>query len=140
MIELIIKSLLPILWGVYENRAWLEHGENWIVGHFKTYHLLMFLLFGSIASIGLPHTTECIWQWIWWMTYTVLILDVVWWVIRWYDITVRRVNTYDGGYGKAWHSITDWDNLGGLPLLFGTYVWWYVAAAILVIVPLGTTL
>ena len=77
----------------------------------------------------------------------ILILDVTWWVNRYVDIThlgqkpwkilsieiwsFAEKNIYDNGEGKPWHSPSDWD-AAGLPLLFGTYSWWYLMAFALV--------
>jgi hypothetical protein len=63
------------------------------------------------------------------MLWDTLILDVVWWVIRYMDIThlgevmfalkflrwdwvvtYPQVNEYDLGNGLRWHVRTDWDN------------------------------
>lgn len=126
----IVAVLIGIMWGIFENRAWKEHGENWILGHFKTYHAFMFTLFGAVNYLAVGVS----WIWIWLLLWDTLSLDVAWWVIRYYDFK-RDPVAAEESYGEpnAWHLRTDWDNWLGLPLVFGTYWWWWVFSIILVV-------
>jgi hypothetical protein len=134
MFAQILKTLIPILWGAAENRLWKEHGENFILNHFKLYHIFTFLLFGTINAIGLTFSTASFIEWLFFMTFDPLMLDVVWWLIRYYDFKKdygKAVLSY--GEPNAWHSKTDWDNWLKLPLIFGIYWWWYVFTTICII-------
>ena len=123
-----------------ENRIWKEHGEKFILNHFTTYHFFMAVLFGFINSIGLTWGVAGFVEWLTWMLWDTLMLDVTWWIIRWLDLThlnqvwsIRGLvvwrfpmyNDYDSGLGKPWHSKEDWDNWLGYPLIRGVYWWWW---------------
>jgi len=138
MLALILKILIGPLWGVFENRAWKEHGENWILGHFKTYHVLMFGLFGVINLINLPLSITGILTWVTLMLWDILSLDVAWWIIRYYDFK-KDYEKAKISYGEPnpWHLRTDWDNWLGLPV-YGVYWWWYVFTLLIVILSIST--
>ena len=139
--SLLLKFALGPCWGLFENRAWKEHGENWIGRHFKTYHLLMFLLFAGWNAFGLSWSQSGLLEWSFFMVYDILTLDVSWWIHRYLDYTRRVVlfgwvvflgrkeamKSYNMEF-NAWHARSDWDNWLGLPLLLRTYWWWYVFA------------
>jgi len=134
MLAQILKTIVPILWGAAENRLWKEHGENFILNHFKLYHIFMFSLFAVINAIGLTFSLQSFGEWLFFMAFDPLSLDVAWWFIRYYDFNKnygKAVISY--GETNAWHSKTDWDNWLGLPLIFGIYWWWYVFTAICII-------
>jgi len=139
-------------WGAAENRLWREHGEGVILKHFKLYHLCMGLLFGWVNSLTAyiicGTTTQGFLLWVWLMLWDTLILDVVWWLIRYLDITNLGKtwtlfnyviwkfpvnNEYDYGQGKPWHSKEDWDNYGKVDLWHGIYAWWYIFTALLIV-------
>ncbi len=125
--RIIFAIILPLIWGTFENRAWHEAGENWILNHFKTYHVVMFAIFAGTAFT----TSSNFWLNLGLFIWAPLSLDVVWWIIRWLDF--RRDPVWaEEHYGEpnAWHLQTDWDNWLGLPLVFGTYWWWYVFGAL----------
>jgi hypothetical protein len=151
IIALFLKAFIGVIWGIGENRLWKEHGENFILNHFTTYHFFMAVLFGAINSIGISWGVHGLIEWGIWMLWDVLMLDVAWWIIRYLDLTHLGMvwgigntiiwkfplsNNYDSGLGKPWHSKDDWDNWLGLPLIFGTYWWWWLFS--LVIILLGT--
>jgi hypothetical protein len=130
MIKLIVAALFWLIWGAFENRAWKEHGENWILGHFKTYHAVMGAFDVAIASLG----ADSVWQFLFLLVWAPLALDVVWWLIRYWDFQrdpVKAAESY--GEPNAWHLQTDWDNYGGLPLVLGCYWWWWCLVGILVV-------
>jgi hypothetical protein len=130
MIKLILVALFWVLWGVSENRVWKEHGENWILGHFKTYHAVMGAFDVAIASLG----ADSVWQFLFLLVWAPLALDVVWWLIRYWDFQVDPVKATESyGEPNAWHSRDDWDNWLGLPLVLGCYWWWWVCLGILVV-------
>lgn len=128
MIEFILQLLFGVVWGAGENRVYREKGDALVQQHFKLYHVWMFTIF-AIAMY-----TPSILTWIWLMIWSILILDVVWWLIRYYDFCrdyVKAVKMY--GEPNPWHLRTDWDNYLGLPLWHGVYWWWWVFSAILAI-------
>lgn len=144
---LLIACLVAIEWGYAENRLFSDKGMNYgplILGHFKVYHIWMAILFGTInalASVALfgPFSAQGITVWVWLMLWDTLMLDVTWWVIRYFDFQIRpeyALKLY--GEPNAWHLQTDWDNWLGLPLINGTYWWWYVFGGILAL--LGSAL
>ncbi len=153
---------LGIFWGASENRLWKEAGEGIILNHFKLYHFCMAVLFGSFNAIAILSANLLLdlpiislkpfLEWTWLMVWDTLVLDVVWWTIRYQDIThlgevlfawkllewewvvtYPEVNEYDFGKGKPWHSREDWDNWLHPPLILGTYPWWFLFASILVV-------
>ncbi len=167
MFEAVVASLVVAVamlfgaaWGAGENRLWKEAGEGVILNNFKLYHLCMGLLFGSFNALavlaanlllGLPYSgCEPFAEWLFLMVWDTLLLDVVWWIIRYMDIThlgqvlvfvkvfgwewaVRYpdVNQYDLGKGKPWHSQADWDNWLHPPLIAGCYWWWWMFTLVL---------
>ena len=155
---LILAVIFSVAWGAAENRVWKESGENWILNHFKLYHLLMALLFGWVNALTVTvmyhaFSVSGVALWFWLMLCDTLLLDVVWWSIRYFDITYLgkewllfgftvwtfpTENEYDGGLGKPWHSRSDWDNFLKLPLIGGTYLWWIIFVGVLIL--LGVTI
>jgi hypothetical protein len=142
IIEAFIGTALifAVLWGAMENRCWREQGESVILGHFKLYHLGMLALFGWVNSLtiyvvlGESLSFAGILSFVWLMVWDILMLDITWWVIRWWDFRInpgKAIRFY--GEPNAWHLKTDWDNWLGLPLIGGTYWWWYVFAGILAV-------
>jgi len=120
------KFLLPLLYGVVENRLFKEHGEAVVLNHFKLYHIWLFILFAINA------VTKSFWLSMLLLVYAPLALDVAWWLIRWIDFQrdpVKAAESY--GESNAWHSRGDWDNYGELPLVFGCYWWWWLLGGIL---------
>ena len=129
-----IALLVAIEWGWAENRLVTDKPLNFddlILAHFKTYHLFMAILFGTVnalASVAIfgTFTFAGVLLWVWLMLWDTLILDVTWWLIRFLDFKVRpsyaRVLYYPEK--NAWHERGDWDNWLGLPLFFGCYWWW----------------
>ena len=54
-------SVILIFWIIYgasENRFWKEHGEAWILGHFKTYHVLIGGLNLLLAWFGSGYASD----------------------------------------------------------------------------------
>lgn len=115
---LALKFALPPLYGVVENRVFIEHGEANVLNHFKLYHVWLFCLFAFNA------VTANLWLSLFLLVYGPLALDIVWWLIRYIDIKYRNRNTY--GEPNAWHLQSDWDNYLGFPLVLGCYWWWTV--------------
>lgn len=138
----LIACLVAIEWGYAENRLFSDKGFNFdklILKHFKTYHLFMAVLFGTInalaaaAIFGLISVPGFL-LWVWLMIWDTLMLDVTWWLIRFYDFKFRReyaLQLY--GETNAWHEREDWDNWLGFPLVAGVYWWWWLFAAILTV-------
>lgn len=140
LLIIIVALALGVFWGAGENRCWKEAGESVILNNFKLYHLSMATLFGSfnafcvIIIYTIPVETpifnlQAFFSWLWLMLWDTWILDVVWWIIRYQDIThlgqtmfsitffvwewsinYPALNEYDNGQGKSWHSREDWDN------------------------------
>ena len=130
MLKFVVAILFWIVWGISENRVWKEHGESWILGHFKTYHAVIGAFDVAIASLGADNG----WQFMFLLMWAPLALDVVWWIIRYWDFKrdpVKAAESY--GEPNAWHSRGDWDNWLGLPLVFGCYWWWWLLGSILVV-------
>ena len=130
MFKLIFAALFWIVWGIGENRVWKEHGEGWILGHFKTYHVAMGIFAVTVASLG----ATSIWQFLFLLVWAPLALDVVWWLIRWFDFK-RDPAGAAASYGEpnAWHQQIDWDNPLGLPLVAGCYWWWWLFGVLLAV-------
>ena len=129
-----LQLLLGIFWGIGENRVYGEKGDIIVARHFKAYHIWMFIIF------LLTMFTSNILLWIWRMIWSFLILDIVWWLIRYYDFKTNydhAVQEYNGET-NAWHECTDWDNYGHYPLVLNCYWWWWLFTGILII--LGTML
>jgi hypothetical protein len=124
-IILALKFALPPLYGVVENRVFMEHGDANVLNHFRLYHVWLLVLFWFNA------VTASFWLSMMLMAYSILALDVVWWVIRYVDIAIRNKNTY--GEPNAWHMRTDWDNYLGLPLFLKCYWWWTVFTILCVV-------
>ena len=123
MIKLILAALFWLIWGGCENRVWKEHGEAWILGHFKTYHVVMGMFDFAVAALGAGD----VWQFLFLLVWAPLSLDIVWWLIRWFDFkrdSAGAAKSY--GENNSWHSRSDWDNWLGLPLILGCYWWWWV--------------
>ncbi|MFB3887962.1 MAG: hypothetical protein ACE14S_00600 [Candidatus Bathyarchaeia archaeon] len=126
---LVLVWNFPHVYGAAENRLFIEHGEYLPGRHFRVYHLWLAGLFAGSGFLVLVLSRSA-WLTAAYLVYAPLGLDWVWWLIRYVDIRFLGRNDYDGGVGKAWHSRDDWDNYGGLPLLFGTYWWWYASGAL----------
>ncbi len=144
MIWFISSLFFAILIGIAENRLYFEQNTKPVIQHFKAYHIYLFCTVVLVAFLGCEENLA---KFIFGLVWTPLILDIVWWLIRYMDIThlgesvtlfghtiwkYPDKNFYDGGYGKSWHSIEDWDNYGKLPLIHGTYAWWYMFTFILI--------
>lgn len=102
--------LFSILYGVMENRYFFEGPllvqkvrPYYMFGHFKLYHFLMFIMFCIIAYD--PNFII----WIFCLIWMPFIQDSTWQLIQ------RRELQRD-----------DWSNFGGLPLVFGIFVWYIV--------------
>ncbi len=151
ILALCLTLFLGVWWGRWENRAWKEHGEAYILGHFKEYHLFMAVLFGAInaivAGLLLGFTFEAFLLWIWLMIWDVLILDVVWWFIRGYDFYMDYMKAFESyKEPNAQPLASDWDNcpiyrirLNPLrieawkpPLFLGVYWWWWLFFFVLI--------
>ncbi len=154
MLEILVLILALFLggwWGRWENRAWKEHGEAYILGHFKEYHLFMAVFFGVINAIvavfffALQPKGPALWVWL--MVWDTLVLDVVWWFIRGYDFYVDYMKAC-ASYNEpnAQPAAADWDNCPiyiirfnplrveqvKLPLILGVYWWWWLFIFILI--------
>ncbi len=119
----------PHFYGAAENRLFLEHGEYLPGRHFRVYHLWLAWLFAG-SSFLIYVLSRSVLLTAAYLLYAPFGLDWVWWVLRYVDIRFLKRNDYDDGVGKAWHSREDWDNYGRVPLVFGTYWWWYVFGAL----------
>ena len=131
LIRFFLVLLFWCLWGAFENRVWKEHGENFILNHFKTYHVAMAAFVVLTAFMGVYTPAQFIFVLFW----APLMLDVVWWLIRYYDFQ-KDYEKAKESYNEpnAWHLQTDWDNWLGVPLLFNCYWWWTVFGVILFII------
>jgi len=106
--KMIPQMLIPVLYGVGENRLMHEQGEITIMNHFRLYHIwltALFLLNAASAGSVLKFLFLFVWA--------PLGLDASWWIIRYFEC-------------KAWHDRGDWDNYLGFPLICGCYWWWWV--------------
>ncbi len=131
MISLLAKLLFAVIWGAGENRVFREKGDALIQQHFKLYHVWMLLIF-AVAT----YTADLL-VWVWLMIYSILVLDVTWWVIRAVDFhrnTEAAVKFY--GELNKWHLQTDWDNYLKLPLICGVYWWWWLFTLLLTVLGL----
>lgn len=114
MLSAVRSILCAILYGVMENRLFFEgHEDEWLLGHFKTYHLFMFLLFGVIAFD--PYWPVFLWGFL----AMPLAEDATWQLIE-----NRQLKQ------------EDWSNIGGFKLLLGVYVWYWVDAFFLIVLGL----
>lgn len=114
MLSAVRSILCAILYGVMENRLFFEgHEDEWLLSHFKTYHLFMFLLFAVIAFD--PHWPSFLWSFL----AMPLAEDATWQLIE------RRQLKQE-----------DWSNIGGFKLLLGVYVWYWVDAFFLIVLGL----
>jgi len=105
---MIPQILIPIVYGVGENRLMHEQGEITIMNHFRLYHVwltVLFLLNAASADSVLKFLFVFVWA--------PLGLDASWWIIRYFEC-------------KVWHDRGDWDNYLGFPLVCGCYWWWWV--------------
>jgi hypothetical protein len=137
----ILAAAIGVEWGVAENRLFSDKPmifDQVILNHFKAYHVFMGVLFGTInllATVAIcPNFT---WYglglWIWLMIWDTLILDVTWWIIRFFDFKFRPAYALQLYFPEtnAWHEQADWDNWLNPPLVFGCYWWWWVFGGIL---------
>ncbi len=137
----VIALLVAIEWGWAENRLFTDKPLNFdklILAHFKTYHLFMAILFGTVntlASVAIfgGFTLAGFLLWLWLMLWDTLMLDVTWWVIRFLDFKTRPDYALVLYYPEknAWHERADWDNWLDFPLFCGCYWWWTVFALLL---------
>jgi len=139
MIVFIMALLFAVLWGWSENRLFREVDVGWeIFDHFKPYHLFLVSLTFLIAFLGcegslLKFAFLCLW--------TPLVLDVTWWIIRYYDFKSNEplaIILYNEET-NAWHKPTDWDNcplplIGKPPLVFGVFWWWWMLSGVLAVI------
>jgi hypothetical protein len=128
MLQFIFQLLFPIVWGAGENRVYRE-GTEMVTSHFKLYHVWMFTLFLFVTC------SPSLLLWTWLMVWSFLMLDVTWWVIRYFDFQNHpdeAIGWYNGET-NAWHEQSDWDNYGGLPLWAGVYWWWWIFMIILMV-------
>lgn len=124
MIAFIIALTYAIAYGIGENRLFKEEGEWWLLNHFKAYHVWLLYITIIVSACG----AEGSWlKFAFLMVWTPLMLDVTWWIIRYYQIT-HGENQY--GEPNAWHLQSDWDNWLGLPLVAGCYWWWWVLSIV----------
>ena len=146
MFYFITALIIAILIGIAENRLYFEQNEAPIVmNHFKAYHLYLFSLVIVTALLGCEGN---IIKFLFILVWTPFILDVTWWIIRYFDITnlgkewkigsyvihkSPETNPYDYGEGKAWHSFEDWDNYLHPKLILGCYLWWWISILILMV-------
>ena len=120
---MIAQLLIPILYGIGENRLMYAKGEKMIMDHFQLYHLwisVIFLLNAASAGSILKFLFLFIWA--------PLGLDAAWWLIRYWDYhhNPEAIKRDYWNEPNAWHDRADWDNFLGLPLIFGCYWWWWV--------------
>jgi hypothetical protein len=131
MIQFLTALTFAIAWGIAENRLFKEQGEWAILNHFKQYHVFLFFLVGLVAFLGCEGNPL---MFIFHLLWAPLMLDVAWWVIRYYDFKRDRqsaIVAYNGEV-NAWHQQGDWD-AWNLPIWFGVYSWWYIMGAALAV-------
>ena len=133
VIGVLITILFPHIYGVVENRLFKESGNTIPSGHFKWYHVYLGLTFGCNAFFAYALTYN-VWFAIALFVYSPLALDWVWWTIRNYDFKKDPEGAPEkyNGETNPWHEQADWDNYGGFEIV-GCYIWWYVFAAISII-------
>ena len=124
---MIPQMLIPVVYGVAENRLMYEKGEKMILNHFRLYHVwltVLFLLNASSAGSVLKFLFLFVWA--------PLGLDASWWLIRYFDYKrdYEKAKQQYWGEPNAWHDRNDWDNYLGLPLVAGCYWWWWVCIII----------
>jgi flagellar biosynthesis component FlhA len=128
--------LFALIWGTAENRLFCEQDVGWeIFDHFKPYHLFLVALTVLIAFLG---SEGSIAKFMFLSLWTVLMLDVTWWLIRYRDFTVNENAAIQKYFGEtnSWHMQTDWDNcplpvIGKPKLVYGCYWWWWLFAGLL---------
>jgi hypothetical protein len=125
-IALFIVFNFPHIYGIAENRLFREQGEMLPGNHFKIYHLWLFFLFAGTGVIIYALSSSIILT-LSYFIYSPFGLDWVWWAIRYFDFQKDPVKAQKNyGEPNAWHLQTDWDNYLKLPLIYGTYWWWYL--------------
>jgi len=112
---MIAQLLIPVVYGVGENRLMHESGEATIMNHFRLYHLWITVIF-FLNAVSAGSILKFLFLFVW----APLGLDVTWWLIRYWDCHV-------------WHDRADWDNYLGLPLVLGCYSWWWVCGIVCVV-------
>ena len=134
------------VYGYVENRLFYEAGELLPGRHFKVYHAWLALLVAVTALIVYALSGSLMLA-LWSAIFFPLELDIVWWLKRWLDFHVKAsmfgitvfmgydaaLQFYDSGKGNAWHMRDDWDNYGKLPLVMGTYAWWWIFSGVLAV-------
>jgi hypothetical protein len=131
-----------LLWGFAENRLFTDKTLDtkvWVLHHFKQYHIWMAVFFGTL-NLGFAYAlaNESLNQFVIWLfllLWDTLMLDVYWWVHRFFDFTfkvcftvpnwLRWLLQVDGSYyillgheeserrygeKHRWHLRTDYDN------------------------------
>ena len=108
-LDVLRAFFFAVLYGFMENRVFYEEDMDYaILKHFKLYHLSMFGLF-AIVSFSL-----CFVTWIFGLLMMPLVQDASWFIFE------GRLPRRD-----------DWTNWGGLPLILGLPVWYWISSAIL---------
>ena len=119
---MIAQLLIPIIYGIGENRFMAEKGETMIMNHFKLYHLWITVIF-FLNAVSTWNVLQFLFLFIW----APLGLDATWWLIRYWDYHSDYEKAKQSYWGEpnAWHDRADWDNFRGLPLVAGCYFWWW---------------
>jgi hypothetical protein len=135
MIIFLAACAFAILWGAAENRLFREQDIGWeLFDHFKPYHLFLVSLTLLVAFLGCEGSVL---KFVFLALWTVLGLDVTWWLIRYRDFKVNpNASKQYFGETNAWHQREDWDNcplplIGKPELIFGCYWWWLLFSILL---------
>ena len=138
LLNFLVALSFAIMYGIVENRLFREQDVGWeIFDHFKPYHLFLVSLTLLVAFLGceggiLKFVFLCLW--------TPLVLDVTWWLIRFYDFKSKPdASLLYFGETNAWHLRSDWDNcplplIGKPPLVLGVFWWWWVLGGVLCLI------
>lgn len=150
MITFLAALTFAVLWGWAENRLFREQDTGWeIFDHFKPYHLFLVSLTLLVAFLGCEGSFS---KFLFLTLWTPLVLDIVWWLIRYRDFKANEAAAIQQYFGEsnAWCERLDWDNcplpairLNPLrveawkpPLIFGLYWWWILLTAALTVIAL----
>jgi hypothetical protein len=150
-------AALAVLWGAAENRLFSDKHmvANFpvpVFGNLYLYHVWMGAFFGTVNAGAVCFVFPAFsvvggLVWVWLMLWDVLVLDVVWWVIRYYHFKTNLAFALVlyAPEVNAWQDVRDWDNapLFGrlIPLVqigrFRCYWWWLVFAVVLGVLGAG---